>query len=244
MHPAESLWAQHHPPSGYPSGVIPVPEPIPGLAFFPGGYGLWGTVRGEPLPMFPVGGIMVLGHDFHSEEGYAKSLRRGSERTKMPTWRNLLKLLDAAGVQRERCFFTNLYMGLRKGAATTGEFPGAGDQAFVTHCKAFLSQQIDVQRPALLITLGVHVPKVLGSMSPALAAWTEGNGLKHLDAVGPLQSGVTFPAVPNFETTVVALIHPSLRHASLRHRRGDAPVGTDPEIPLLRRGLSAGEREH
>lgn len=51
------------PPDTYPSGAIPVPEAIAGTAFFPGGHGLW---MEEGAPSFPVGGIMVLGHDFHS----------------------------------------------------------------------------------------------------------------------------------------------------------------------------------
>lgn len=240
MHPVEKLWARHHPPGGYPAGVIPVPEPVPGLAFFPGGYGLWGTGPNRPLPTFPVGGIMVLGHDFHSETGYAESRRLGGERLTLPTWRNLLKLFHAADVPLERCFFTNLYMGLRAGSATTGVFPGASDSAFVAHCQTFLLQQLSIQLPALILTLGVHGPWAIGSLSPELVPWAERRGLKHLDSVGPLRSGVTFPGLGDFRTTAVALIHPSLRHASLRHRRYDGAVAEAAELALLRDGLAAG----
>jgi hypothetical protein len=239
MHPAKALWARHHPLSGYPANVLPVPEPISGLAFFPGGYGLWGMKQGHPLTAFPVGGIMVLGHDFHSESGYAESRRLGGERLTLPTWSNLLKLFEAAGVMPERCFFTNLYMGLRAGTATTGVFPGANDAKFVSHCQAFFLEQLRVQRPALVLTLGVHVPPVIGVLSPELAPWAAGRGLKHLDTVGPVQTGVTFRDVVDFQTTTVALIHPSLRHASLRHRwYGDA-IGVDAELAMLRDGLLA-----
>ncbi len=140
MHPAEALWARHHPPAGYPAGVIAVPEPISGLAFFPGGFGLWGMAAQRPLPPLPAGGVMVLGHDFHSEAGYQASRRSGGERLTLPTWRNLLKVLNAAGIAPEQCFFTNLYMGLRAGDTTTGSFPGATDSVFVEHCRAFLAQ--------------------------------------------------------------------------------------------------------
>ncbi len=85
MHPIQSLCSRHHPPHGYPAGVTAVREPISGLAFFPGGYGLWGTGPDRPLPPLPVGGVMVLGHDFHSETGYEESLRLGGERRIMPT---------------------------------------------------------------------------------------------------------------------------------------------------------------
>ena len=93
-HPIQTLWAHHHPPGGrYPLGVVPVPAPIEGRAFFPGGYGLLGVAPGQPLPAMPVGGVMILGHDFHSEAGYLESFAAGGERETMPTWKNLLPLL-------------------------------------------------------------------------------------------------------------------------------------------------------
>lgn len=239
MHPAKVLWARHHPPAGYPTGVLPVPVPINGLAFFPGGYGLWGASQGRQLPEFPVGGIMVLGHDFHSEVGYAKSLQLGGERLTLPTWSNLLRLFEAAEVAPGQCFFTNLYMGLRAGIATTGVFPGVSNPDFVEHCKAFFLEQLRTQQPALVLTLGVQVPPVVGTLSPELAPWTTARGLKHLDRVGPVQTGVTFRCVENFGTTVVALIHPSLRQASLRHRRYGGEVGAAAELAMLRDGLRA-----
>ena len=241
-HPIELLRQQHAPAAGYPVGVLPVPEPIAGLAFFPGGHGLWGTAAGAALPDFPVGGVMVLGHDFHSESGYRESLRVGGERTTLPTWRNLLSLLREVGIPEGRCFFTNLYMGLRDGTETTGPFPGAEDAAFVEHCKRFLVEQLRAQRPSLVLTLGVHVPPVLGTLSPELASWAEGRGLKHLDAAGPVRRGVTFDGIPGFSTTVVALVHTSLRHASVRHRAYAGETGHDAEVRMLRDALGAADR--
>src|SRR5205085_11079262 len=109
-HPAELLWSEHEPPSGYPSRVLRVPQPIVGTAFFPGGYGLWNPAGTYPLPEFPLGGMMVLGHDFHSEAGYQASFERGKESETQPTWRNLLALLATVGIKPEVCFFTNAYM--------------------------------------------------------------------------------------------------------------------------------------
>jgi hypothetical protein len=239
MHAAQQLWERHHPISGYPAGVEAVPEPIPGLAFFPGGYGLWGSERGQALPSFPVGGVMVLGHDFHSRAGYDTSRKLGGEPKTMPTWRNLLALLCDAGIAPERCFFTNLYMGLRSGAGATGPFPGATSAEFVAHCRGFLLEQLRAQRPALILTLGIHVPPVIAPMSPQLAPWTKGKGIKHLDAVGAIREGVTFRDILGYSATVVALIHPSLRHASLRHRRYGTIVGPQAELAMLRAGIAS-----
>lgn len=238
-HAVEALWARHHPPDGYPAGVLAVREPIPGIAFFPGGYGLWRGDTSSPLPPMPVGGIMVLGHDFHSERGYEASLARGREAASQPTWRQLCKLLDAAGIDPLRCFFTNIYMGLRAGVATTGPFPGRTNKPFVEHCRRFLAEQLRVQRPSLILTLGVHVPGFLGSLSPDLSAWTEGAGLKYLDRVGPVRTGVRFGVDPVVVATVVALTHPSLRDASVRHRRYGGYAGNAAELEMLRVALAS-----
>lgn len=238
LHPARRLWQRHEPPGGYPSGVVPVPEPIPGRAFFPGGYGLWEATPGGSLPTFPTRGVMVLGHDFHSEAGYRESLRLGAERETMPTWRNLLALLGDVGIAPRQCFFTNLFMGLRAGTATTGAFPGAADAAFVAHCQRFLLDQLSEQRPALLLTLGVHVPPVVGTLSPELSEWAIGRGLKHLDAVGAARRDVTFPGIDGLTTVAVALTHPSLRHASVRHRRFGGLAGHAAEVQMLRAAVA------
>ena len=182
---------------------------------------------------------MVLGHDFHSEAGYLASMQLGGERLSMPTWRNLLSLFEQASVPLASCFFTNFYMGLREGSGATGPFPGAGDMAFAEHCSSFLIEQIRIQRPALILTLGRYVPPVLARLSPKLACWSDVSGFKDIDVRGPVQGGVTFPGIDGFACTTVALIHPSLRQASLRHRRYEGSVGADAELRMLASALRA-----
>jgi hypothetical protein len=94
MHTAAMLWSEHAPAAGYPPGVLPVPEPILGTAFFPGGYGIWNPTGSRTLPPFQAGGVMILGHDFHSRAQYLNSLGHGAESAKQPTWRNLIDLLS------------------------------------------------------------------------------------------------------------------------------------------------------
>jgi hypothetical protein len=243
LHPAEELWHQHAPAS-YPNGVVPVPWPIIGTAFFPGGIGLWNPKKQYPLPKFPLGKVMVLGHDFHSETGYCESLSRGAESDNQPTWRNLRELFGLAGIALEECFFTNIYMGLRAGSATTGVFPGACDATFVSHCQRFLVKQLATQRPALIITLGVNVPAILGPLSPVLRqAWGNAQTLRDLNNESAVLTAVNFARIPRFSTTAVALIHPSQRHASLHHREYKSLIGNDAEIRMLKDGLEISRRE-
>src|SRR4051794_39404362 len=97
MNPAEVLWGSHQ-PERYPKGVERIPTPIVGTAFFPGGFGLWNPTGERPLPAFPTGGVMILGHDFHSEAGYRQSLERGFESPAQRTWSNLRAVLEAAKI--------------------------------------------------------------------------------------------------------------------------------------------------
>ncbi|MEO8083648.1 MAG: hypothetical protein ABI780_07490 [Ardenticatenales bacterium] len=80
-------------------------------------------------------------------------------------------------------------------------------------------------------------PLLLGTLSPELLPWTARKGLRHLDAVGPVRSGVTFIGINGYDTTVVALVHPSLRHASVRHCRYAGAVGAEAERAMLREGM-------
>lgn len=233
QHPAQQLWAEHAYPGDQPLGVLPVPEAIRGTAFFPGGYGLFVSEPGGELPSFPFGGVMVLGHDFHSEIGYRRSLAQDCESLSQPTWRNLLRLLAQAAIPTADCFFTNFFMGLRQGTITTGVFPGSKSEPYVEYCRRFLLRQLEVQRPRLVLTLGVRVPYLVAPMSPELAPWQMRQGLKHLDACGPIQLKVSFAGLPGFRTTVVALTHPSLRHTSVRHRRFHGATGAEAELKML-----------
>src|SRR6266851_1068389 len=103
MHEAETLWNELSSVEPYPEGVLAVPEPIVGTAFFPGGFGLWNPAATKPLPPMPRGGVMVLGQDFHSEHGYRESLHLGFESPTQPTWFWLTRLLAQGGIAPERC---------------------------------------------------------------------------------------------------------------------------------------------
>jgi hypothetical protein len=238
MHAVEQLWQRHAPPGGYPAGVVAVPECIKGTAFFPGGYGLWRPDVSAPLPTFPLRGIMVLGLDFHSESGYRESLSRGCEADTQPMWRNLLALFKAAEIAPEKCFFTNVYMGLRAGRVTTGEFPGAKNAAFVDHCVGFLRDQIDAQRPTLILALGVNVPPLLGRLSAQLKDWTDHRGMHYLDEAGPVRFGALFDDI-YVRSVVVALTHPSLRTASVKFRQYGGKAGHAAELLMLQEAIEA-----
>lgn len=218
----------------YPTGTLRVPERIPGLAFFPGGDGLWPRGPNKTRPPMPVGGVMVLGHDFHSESGYKRSLAAGEESLSSPTWRQLLPILGRAGIDRQQCFFTNAYMGLREGTKATGPFRGARDSSFVDRCRRFLDVQLGVQRPRLIMTLGAYVPAMLAPLSPDLGKWVDTTTLTTLDELGcAVVAAARFPGAGELSATVVALTHPSQRRLNVHRRRYGGAESEDAEALML-----------
>jgi uracil-DNA glycosylase len=239
QHPAHVLFAGLQSVMPYPSGVAPVPEQIQGTSFFPGGTGLWHGETGETgeFPAFPTGGVMVLGHDFHSVQGYEWSRAKQAENLRTPTWRHLLHLLSRVPVRLEQCFFTNIYMGLREGRATTGPFPGAASPGFVKRCEDFFLRQVEVQRPALVLVLGAQVPPFLARLAPKLERWAFFKTFPARDASdSSLIEGVTFGAMV-YPCVVASLVHPSFRPSNIRHRRWRTFAGDAAELALVSEAL-------
>jgi hypothetical protein len=222
VHAVEKLWEQLAalPSSEYPPGVVPLPGRVGGTAFFSAGAGLCrGT--GNPLPEFPFGGVMFVGHNLDAEGPYLRRLRAGAphgdpERP-MATWRNLYAVLDGAGVRRGECFFTNIYVGLIAGDKPTGSFPGARSPSFTDWCRAFLQSQVELMRPRAMVFLGKPARDFVGL----------GRGL------GSVAFGeVVIPAV--------GLAHPSMYPVSARTSRYGDEVGVAAEMALLREVTARG----
>jgi hypothetical protein len=237
MHKTNQLFEALNNVLPYPDGVIAVPEQIPCTSFFPGGTGLWCDKPGV-IPPFPVGGVMVLGHDFHSEAGYESLRQNKLNNLKSPTWENLLKFLQTIRIDIERCFFTNIYMGLREGKGATGNFPGASDPDFVKRCQGFFLTQLAMQKPSLILTLGAYVPPFLARLSPQLKVWATFGGFRKADANNvALISGVEFSVAGMGPCVLAAIVHPSFRKLNIRHRKWDSFSGEEAEVELVREAV-------
>lgn len=239
VHPAELLWQRHREVEPYPPGVWSINGMIPGTAFAPGGAGL---VRPKPdrrLPDWPAGGVMVLGHNFDSAYGYERSFEAGEESERGATWRRLRKLLHAAAVELEACYFTNAFAGVIAGESSVGEFPGARDAAFTDRCLSFLCTQLSVQRPRAMVVLGRHVPPLLARLSPDLTDWAEPRTLAALDRAGrSLVHDVRFPHDPAIRASMAVVAHPSFAHVNQKTRSYGGATGAEAEVALVRAALA------
>lgn len=147
----------------YPEGLEQFPRILPGQGFFPGGDGLWRDPDCEGLRRsssyaFPAGGIMFLGNDF----GTLASFQKLKLHENPPTWRNLRKRLDLAGIPGSLGFYTNGYLGLRSDRSALAhpiDHPG-----YRALCTEYLMHQIRTQMPRLIVVLGSRPAGLLGPL--------------------------------------------------------------------------------
>ena len=228
----------------YPQGVRAVPQELPFRAFFPGGRGVWDEASD------PRGGMMILGHNFYHVAGYEKMLREGlsdpaRRDANTPTWRNLLSTLMRADIAPQDCFFTNAYQGLMESDSSMGAFPGAKNAEFVERCQHFFRVQLELVRPRLLVTLGVHVPPFLAPLSELWRdKWLSERGKAHTlpqidEAGGALtRTEIALPSGEMFSLRTVVLTHPAQQWPNVRRRRYKELESYEAETQMLRDGLT------
>jgi hypothetical protein len=159
---------------------------------------------------------MVVAQDLDAADKYHGRARtgrpHGDPRHPMAYWRSLYRIFAAAGLDARRCFFTNVYVGLRTGSNPSGPFPGKVDAGFVRWSKSFLEFQAELMRPALVVFLGDDARQAFELPGGALTEVTMGT---HTAAA-------------------VGLAHPSRHHRTARARRYAGLIGPEAEIALLR----------
>ncbi|KPU44143.1 hypothetical protein OXPF_23100 [Oxobacter pfennigii] len=213
----------------YPDSVEPVPRMIEETAFFPGGKGLWMENTTNILPS-----ILVLGQDFSALKEYLKIVNSKSKDLECPTWRNIIKLFKEADISLSECFFSNVFMGLRKTESMVGKFPGFKDKEFTQRNLEFLAFQIEIIKPKLIITLGRYAINMLANLSSqTLKSWKKAKSFNDIDEA--IKFDVEFR---NHRCNCVSLVHPCMRHSNIKRRRYNNYMGNHAELNMLRDALN------
>jgi uracil-DNA glycosylase family 4 len=224
---AEALWDEMSRTfRSYPNGVVPVPGPINGTAFFPGGLGLLLDESCEPHS--DAAPVVVVGQDFNTVATYEIARQKGSEFDTSQTWRNMRTVFPQLGLSIRKCFFTNFYMGLRECGPETGPFPGARDRNFVLCCARFFERQIEVIRPQLIVTLGLAPLKAIGK--EVFQLQTPNTLSECVDVYRNLSAA-------HGRVALVPLTHPSLYFANVRRRRFLGHQGLDAERAMVQQAV-------
>lgn len=228
-------------------GVTRVPERrIQGLAFFPGGAGVYSR-DGSTDRAVPRGRVMVVGQDFDNEANFVAARDvAGRENETGATWGVLLRRLEAAGIDPENVFFTNCYLGLRTGRAKNiRAAPGARDRAYRAHCGTAMVEQLRLVRPKLVLCLGHEVRWFMHELSDSgLEAWKKPQTFSDLDRprreIGDTGAAVAYGArFGNVEVAVmVALSHPCFPWGA-NSRSWKGLLGAEAEIGMMRDACEA-----
>lgn len=209
----------------YPDKVKPVGKMLDITAFFPGGRGLWLEQDSTEFPS-----ILILGQDFSTVKAYKAMVAGNKADLNSPTWKNLIKLFEEAGLDLRECFFSNVFMGLRDTDKMTGIFPGARDKDFVNRNLAFLSFQIETIKPKIIITLGRPASGMVAKLSrPGLDCWDKGKALSSPD--NGYKTDICFNG--HF-CRCVALEHTSMRNSNVKRRVYGKHKGHEAEVEMLK----------
>src|SRR4051794_39286028 len=131
----------------YDGQAIRITKRIDGAAFFPGGVGLWRGLKphGAMPAHFPQKPVMMLAHNFDAQLLFEESFKRGIEKMEEGTWKGMRQYLCGANLAPQRCFFTNVFMGLKPGIRSRG--PYAGSDKHKEQCREFLQYQFQRTNP-------------------------------------------------------------------------------------------------
>ncbi|HPY14568.1 MAG TPA: hypothetical protein PLD55_02140 [bacterium] len=209
-----------------PENVKRVEKMVETTAFFPGGKGLW--LEEDQENIFP--DILVLGQDFSHVKYYEEVARGEKKDFKEATFRNMIKLFkDDTGINLNRCFFSNVFMGLRVSDSMTGNFPGKKSKTYVEESIKFLLFQIETIKPKVIITLGKNPADILSKLdSKELEIFKNGEVLKTKDEGLKLNVDIN-----GHKCNVVALEHPSMRHLNIKRRKYKNLEGNDAEVAMI-----------
>lgn len=202
------------------AGMQPARLLVSGTAFFPVGRGLAQRddyrISNKP--------VMVLGQDFGTV-AYVEALdQRGREDfVNSVTWRELRDLLPKSGILLEECFFTNVYMGLRRDGPMVGVLPAAKNAAYRAWCADFLRLQLSLQKLRMIIVLGMEPARFVASVFSDAAAWMKAS-YKSLQESGELVQTLRFDWGA---TKTVVIPHPSFLHANQHRCRWEDAAGRE-----------------
>lgn len=215
----------------YPNQMRKVRNGISGLAFFPGGRGLFNKNDTSISDKE----IMILGQDFDTLEKYRAAENKDEEDIKKnTTWRNLNRFLEEANIPLTNCFFTNSIMGVRLSDNASGASPGFKDDVFVKQCQDFFLFQLNIQKPKVIFVLGLRVARFLSNLSGELKSWKTINSFKNIDISEgeAIKKNIEFTK-DKVRTNLVLLMHPSARHYNLETRRYKGLNGHQAQLKMV-----------
>lgn len=211
----------------FPKRTMQLPEKqVRGIAFFPVGSGTFdckGNISSKE--------IMILGQDFDTISNMKIVIENDQENIEVNnTWKYLLNFLANVEIDKNNCFFTNAFPGARDATKSIGASPGFENG--LENSKNFFKAQVVIQKPKLILVLGLQVAKFLSK-------FVEGNkwdSITRFKDVDDLNNQLVTLKFDGFETKAILLLHPCLRKSNIRFRSYNGNTGNkdcDVEIDMM-----------
>lgn len=145
-------------------------------------------------------------------------------------------LFGIAGISIVDCFFTNCIMGIRKNSkSNTGKSPAMKEPEFLRQCLEFLEFQIALLNPRAIVSLGAVPASLLCMISQNLNIRLGGEiKFSEIDSRQiAVSEAVKFENIPELQTMIILLTHPSYRQINAKRRKYGHHTGSDAEIAML-----------
>lgn len=228
--------------------AVRVPAPLTGVAFFPGGLGLWVPPKESDDESVLRRPVFVLLNNFGSE-GYWRrcneSSLRGEDVSAPGTWLGLRTRLREWGISEHDCFFSYAYVGLLPGdpRSLTENLPGMCNRRFRRDCEAALARQFSVVKPRVVLAMGRPAIGMFGRLVESPSGWAN-SGVDELtfEQIDRLPDGglcrVALKDI-GLQIRAVALTHPSWNNQWRRRVLigGRWISGADAEDAIVRHAL-------
>lgn len=201
--------------------------PVMTHAFFPGGNGLY---KGIHATRFPIGGTLVLGSNFGCVSRFIDLQGRllVTDERGNATWKPLLHSLHTAGIEADKCFFTNAWPFLHESESNLGPISDwLQDQTLMTACVSFFEYTLKIMQPHLIVGLGIGPAAFLSYVWPKdLVSWRKYT----LQGIDDLPMATVH--IQGQTAVCVAITHPSMPNAWRRrlpyqHRAGEVQLLTE-----------------
>lgn len=125
-------------------------------------------------------------------------------------------------------------MGVRAEGSALGRSPAFEYPEYIKGCKDFLIKQIDIQKPKIIVALGLHLIGFISDMSPELSDVAKIKNFKKLDERNLAGfSDVSFYSLPGFKTSVIFITHPTYWHLNVLYRTYNGLKEKDAEAALI-----------
>lgn len=182
---------------------------------------------------------MFVGQDFGTADYLPYLQSHPQADIQEGTGRILRELLEEAGIDENRCFFTNALFGARTSSEIIGKCEGWKEPGYVSQCENAFKLQLNEVRPQAIVCLGRDAPRMLRRFFEETRRWQQWSYAK-ID-----REGISIIEIANHASVTVAgiMVHPSFHHANAWRRKYNGDEGRQAEVALLKR-LAAKAAPH